>query len=112
MLPPAPSVLSISTGWPRGFLMRSPMMRARVSVGPPAENGTKIVTGLDGYVCAVPMLGATRAASTGMTYSRFMFSSSVAGYDYCDASRCRARTLLFHFDELELHAVAPFQEAQ
>jgi hypothetical protein len=36
---------STTTGCPRLFVIRSAMIRAIVSVGPPAENGTTIVTG-------------------------------------------------------------------
>src|SRR5262245_57853646 len=50
--PPAPVTSSITTLWPRAACMGSARMRHRVSSGPPAENGTMIVTGLVGKVCA------------------------------------------------------------
>jgi hypothetical protein len=40
MLPPAPVTFSTMTVWPSERPMRSAMIRAMVSVGPPAENGT------------------------------------------------------------------------
>ena len=52
MLAPAPVIFSMTTDWPSDVRMRSPRMRASVSVGPPAGNGTIIVIGRDGKVCA------------------------------------------------------------
>ena len=46
--PPAPLTFSMTTGWPSAPRIRSAMTRASVSVGPPAGNGTTIVTGRDG----------------------------------------------------------------
>ncbi len=48
MLAPAPVMFSTTTDWPSDVRMRSPRMRASVSVGPPAGNGTIIVIGRDG----------------------------------------------------------------
>jgi hypothetical protein len=48
MLPPAPVTFSMTTGWPSEVLMRSATMRASVSTGPPAANGTTIVIERDG----------------------------------------------------------------
>src|SRR5215216_5199779 len=52
MLPPAPVVFSMITGWPRDAFIRWPRTRATVSVGPPVANATLIVTGRVGYPCA------------------------------------------------------------
>src|SRR5216684_2665369 len=52
MLPPAPVTFSTTTVWPRPLVMRSAMMRAMVSVGPPAENGTTMLSGRVGKFCA------------------------------------------------------------
>src|SRR3954470_23900516 len=52
MLPPAPVTFSMTIGWPRMALSRSPRKRASTSVAPPAANGTITVIGLDGEVCA------------------------------------------------------------
>src|ERR1700694_1342921 len=52
MFPPAPVTFSTTTVCPRLFVIRSAMIRAIVSVGPPAENGTTIVTGRVGKFCA------------------------------------------------------------
>jgi hypothetical protein len=48
MLAPAPVTVSMTTGWPSDPFMRSLKMRASVSVGPPAGNGTTMVMGRDG----------------------------------------------------------------
>jgi hypothetical protein len=47
-MPPALGLFSTITGWPRDFSMAWARVRATVSVGPPAENGTTMVTGLVG----------------------------------------------------------------
>src|SRR3954463_15347699 len=52
MVPAAPVVFSTTTVWPRLVRNRSAKMRAMVSVGPPAANGTTSVTGRDGKLCA------------------------------------------------------------
>src|SRR3954451_13808880 len=52
--------------------MRSPMMRASVSVGPPAENGTTIVIERDGYVCAEAMVLIAIVANASTANSVFM----------------------------------------
>src|SRR5438874_1949896 len=41
----APGRFSISTGWPQSSLILWPMMRATMSLGPPAGNGTIIRIG-------------------------------------------------------------------
>src|SRR4051812_23932062 len=56
MLPPAPVTFSTTTVCPRLFVIRSATIRAIVSVGPPAENGTTTVTGRVGKFCANPVL--------------------------------------------------------
>jgi hypothetical protein len=49
IVPPAPAVFSMMMLWPpSGFLIASARSRATLSVGPPAANGTTIVTGLSG----------------------------------------------------------------
>ena len=48
MLAPAPVTFSTITVWPSDVRMRSANMRASVSFGPPAGNGTMMVTGRDG----------------------------------------------------------------
>src|SRR3954469_4443299 len=71
MLPPAPVTFSTTTVWPRFFVIRSAMMRAIVSVGPPAENGTTIETGRVGKFCADAAVQQDTAAST-KSPNRFM----------------------------------------
>jgi hypothetical protein len=43
MVPPAPSLFSITTVWPRVFAIEAPSVLATTSVGPPAANGTTSV---------------------------------------------------------------------
>ena len=45
VVPPAPSMFSITMVWPSVLDMWSPTMRATTSVGPPAANGTIRVIG-------------------------------------------------------------------
>src|SRR6266850_6931668 len=70
MLPPAPVTFSTTTVCPRLFVIRSAMMRAIVSVGPPAENGTTIATGRAGKLCAD---AAPQQETTATTKSRNRF---------------------------------------
>src|SRR5713101_7711601 len=53
MVPDAPVTFSMITGTPSDVRIASLRLRARVSTGPPAPNGTIRVTGCDGYGCAV-----------------------------------------------------------
>src|SRR5262245_17383609 len=65
MLPSAPLTFSMMMGCLSEAFMRSARSRPTTSVGPPAANGTIMVMGRDGYVCAVATLenvGATAAA--------------------------------------------------
>src|SRR5580692_3094686 len=55
MVPPAPVTFSMTTGCPSDCPIRSPTTRALTSVGPPALNGTIMVIGRDGKVCAVAL---------------------------------------------------------
>src|SRR2546423_8903068 len=71
MLPPAPVTFSTTTVCPRLFVIRSAMMRAIVSVGPPAENGTTIVTGRAGKFCAHTAL-LQDSTATAKSRNRFM----------------------------------------
>src|SRR5436853_6032336 len=62
MVPPAPPTFSMTTGWPSDTLMRSATTRARMSEPPPAGNGTIMVTGFDGKLCArAPTMPASTA---------------------------------------------------
>src|SRR5262245_16302389 len=51
MMPVAPARLSMTIGWPSSSVMRGPIRRAVMSVGPPAENGTTMRIGLAGKGC-------------------------------------------------------------
>ena len=63
MVPPAPVTFSTTTGWPRSFAMPSATMREITSVGPPAENGTTIVTGRLGKGCCARRAAGAASAS-------------------------------------------------
>src|SRR4051794_2696957 len=52
-MPPAPPMFSTTICCPRLSLTRGAMSRAATSTGPPAVNGTTIVTGRVGHSCAV-----------------------------------------------------------
>src|SRR5262249_5334042 len=71
MVPAAPAVFSMRTLCPSAGPMPCATMRATVSVGPPAANGTTIMIGRDGELCAAaaPKLIVT---STAPRTSRFM----------------------------------------
>src|SRR6266849_7073656 len=71
MLAPAPVTFSITTGWPSDIRMRSERMRASVSVGPPAGNGTIMVTGRDEGWALAPQLAVRATAAA--TAAIFMF---------------------------------------
>src|SRR5258708_3646114 len=51
-LPDAPGRLSTTTGWPHISASLGPMVRARMSMPVPGENGTTILTGCVGHDCA------------------------------------------------------------
>src|SRR5258708_35951224 len=70
MVPPAPSLFSITTVWPSVFVIATPSVRATTSVGPPAANGTMSVTGRDGYWPHA----ATAAAASASAQSAFIAS--------------------------------------
>jgi len=48
MVPDAPPIASITSGWPSAALSRGSMMRMIAMLGPPAANGMISVTGRDG----------------------------------------------------------------
>src|SRR5436190_18840557 len=98
MLAPAPVTLSMITGWPSDTRMRSERMRASVSVGPPAGNGTMMVSGRDGKGSALaPQL--TASAKAAATAAIFMFPPVVAckmtcaGAGTSSPGECWQRTL-------------------
>src|SRR5215472_17788166 len=71
MLAPAPVIFSTTMVWPSVLRMLSARRRASVSVGPPAENGTMMVMGRDGYCSAnagpiSPNTTATAAAAASL----------------------------------------------
>src|SRR5258708_4359056 len=65
MMPKAPGLFSISTGWPRIGRMCSPTMRITMSVALPGPNGTTTLIGFEGYLscaCAcTPPMAKTKA---------------------------------------------------
>ncbi len=63
-MPPAPGMLSTTSCWPSSSDIRGVMMRPTTSIGPPAANGTTIVTGRAGQSCAdAPTVATVNAAS-------------------------------------------------
>ncbi len=44
-MPPPPLMFSITTGWPSASPSAGASMRPSTSIGPPAANGTTMVTG-------------------------------------------------------------------
>ena len=77
MMPNAPGLFSMTTGWPRIGRICSPTMRMTMSVALPGPNGTTTRTGLLGYFSCAPALDArtTMAASRNKPV-RFMISPS------------------------------------
>jgi len=65
MRPPAPGLLSTTTGWPSAWPNRSAMKRAMKSLPPPGVKGTISVIGWPGYgaSCAAAAWANARAAS-------------------------------------------------
>src|SRR5262245_55651130 len=63
MVPPAPVVFSTNMDCPSACRMGSLMMRASVSVGPPAANGTTSVIGFDGNPWAAAVVVPRAAMS-------------------------------------------------
>src|SRR5580700_5565194 len=64
-MPPAPPTFSTTTCWPRISLTRCAITRPSTSVGPPAANGTTMVTGRVGQSCApaVPVRASNPASA-------------------------------------------------
>jgi hypothetical protein len=58
-MPPAPPTFSMITCWPRTSESRRPTMRPSTSVPPPAANGTTMVSGRLGQLCATAGLAAS-----------------------------------------------------
>src|SRR3990170_8553495 len=72
-MPPALGRFSTITVWPSGLPMAWARMRATVSVGPPAANGTTIETLRVGYCCAAaPALNAASATKEERIEIRFI----------------------------------------
>src|SRR5215468_1531125 len=88
MLPAAPLTFSMTTGCPSGARIRSAMTRASVSIGPPAANGTTIVIGRDGKVCAVARFEPAMASIAARAIIRLRLVVG-AGTD-CDKTVLRA----------------------
>src|SRR5437763_6973153 len=76
--PPAPVTSSTTTGWPSEAVIGSARMWHSVSSGPPAENGTMIVTGLVGNACALAANGWVITGTLAMKVRRRIVTSRVA----------------------------------
>src|SRR5688500_3963593 len=72
MMPSAPGLVSMITGWPRACCSGVEKMRAPTSAAPPGGNGTTSRIGLSGY-CALTEKAASVAA---MKTNRRMDNSS------------------------------------
>ncbi len=70
-MPPAPPMFSTTICWPRLSLTRGAMSRAATSTGPPAVNGTTMVTGRVGHSCAaaVAVSVITVASADAVTFA-------------------------------------------
>src|SRR4051794_35817876 len=67
------------TGWPQDSLSRWPTSRARMSVTPPAGNGTTTRTGFDGQDWPSTLVQAQRsAAAASRTFFKSAFSNHLA----------------------------------
>src|SRR5262249_40349881 len=64
MMPNAPGLFSISTGWPRIGRMCSPTMRMTMSVALPGPNGTTTLIGFDGYLSCAGAWATPNASTT------------------------------------------------
>src|SRR2546428_13688720 len=73
-VPPAPATFSAITGWPSDALMRSPTMRAVMSVTPPAEKGTISLMGREGYASAPALPTAVELAANAIARSSFLIA--------------------------------------
>ena len=90
MVPAAPATLSTMTVCPRAACNPWLITRAIVSVGPPAENGTTMVMGFDGYDCARVNSGqaSPRAPALKVNARRRMVASErPEGFGPNDATR-------------------------
>src|SRR2546427_671737 len=76
-MPLAPARLSTITDWPQASLNFCPTARATMSVPPPAEYGTMILTGLPGYACA--NADAVNGAAHSTRVARSMGDPSTVG---------------------------------
>ena len=97
MEPAAPVTFSTRKFWPSVVRIRSPMMRASASDGPPAANGTMMVIGLFGYVCAAAL--ATPAMQRNGNrqnshdcYSGLMLAASMMGRHLSISALRKARS--------------------
>src|SRR6516162_8155406 len=68
-MPPAPVTFSTITCWPSSSDRRGASARAITSVAPPAPNGTTMVSGRDGQLCAAAGALATSAATAVISVS-------------------------------------------
>src|SRR2546430_8340124 len=72
IVPPAPGWFSITTGCPQYSESFWPNVRARMSVALPAVNGTMILTGFVGHVCA--LANEAHSAQNAITARRTVFT--------------------------------------
>jgi hypothetical protein len=87
IVPPAPGTFSTTIVWPSALPIDAASDRATVSVGPPAANGTYIVTGFVGNCCAeaVAANASARPATSAGIFGNLLIASPPV-----KACRCRA----------------------
>src|SRR6266850_3573736 len=108
MLPPAPVTFSTTTVWPRLFVIRSAMIRPIASVGPPAENGTTIVTGRAGKFCADATV-QPKTIATAKNRNPFMAPPPLRTMVTLRSAIADVRSYIFH--RLGLRRPVPLEDA-
>src|SRR5215218_3293282 len=79
MLPPAPGLLSTTKDWPSDLVSSCATARARMSVVPPAGNGTTMRTGLVGQAACANEDSGSRPVANAMPAARRMRRAGEAG---------------------------------
>jgi len=82
MLPLAPGLFSITTGWPVLCDSASPIERAMVSIDPPAETETMMWIGLEGYAWAPARVPARKAAGASKAGRASSVRRFMTGYSW------------------------------
>src|SRR5688572_22609048 len=101
MLPDAPGLLSMTTGWPSALASGSAMVRAAMSGVEPPGKPTRMRTGLVGQACAKALAGASSAhAAAAASAERRrvrLFRMMVEGIVVLVDEKCQSREMLPRF---------------